>query len=180
MTDSLITGFEGHAPALADDVFAAPGAVVLGRVRAGKGSSIWFTSVLRADNDDIVLGADCNVQDGCVLHADAGFPVVLGDRVSLGHGTIVHGARVDDDVLIGMRAVVLNGAHVGSWSLIAAGAVVAPGTEIPPGSLVAGVPGKVVRPTSEAERATIARTPRSYRDKAQRHRAALPAARFQT
>ncbi len=169
----LVAAIEGREPEIAGDVWIAPSAVVVGHVVIGPGSSVWYGSVLRGDDDDIVLGTDCNVQDGCVLHADKGLPTVLGDRVSLGHGAIVHGARIDDDVLVGMHATVLNGAHVGSNSLIAAGAVVTPGTRVPPGSLVAGVPGKVVRPAGDSERAMIARTPGSYKAKAQRHRASL-------
>lgn len=172
-TPPLIAALDDAVPELAEDTFVAPGAVLVGHVVLGHGSSVWYGSVLRGDDDRIVLGERCNVQDACVLHADHGFPAVLGDRVSLGHGAIVHGATIDDDVLIGMRAVVLNGARVGSQSLVAAGAVVRPGFEVPPGSLVAGVPARVVRPTTEEERATIARTPESYYRKAARHRAAL-------
>jgi carbonic anhydrase/acetyltransferase-like protein (isoleucine patch superfamily) len=148
--------------------------MVVGRVRIGRDTSIWYGSVLRGDDAEIVLGERCNVQDACVLHADPGYPAVLGERVSLGHGAIVHGARIDDDVLVGMRAVVLNGAHVGRGSLIAAGAVVRPGSRIPPESLVAGVPAQVRRPVTEAERETISRTPDSYRRKAALHRDAVP------
>lgn len=173
MQQPLITALDGREPDVAADTFIAPGTVLIGRVVVGAGSSVWYGSVLRGDDDDIVLGEDCNVQDACVLHADEGFPAVLGNRVSLGHGATVHGARIDDDVLIGMRAVVLNGAHVGSQCLVAAGAVVTPRMQVPPGSLVAGVPATVVRETREAERAMIARTPQSYRRKAARHRAAL-------
>lgn len=175
MIDALITGFEGHEPKVAPDAFVAPTAVLIGRVRLGARSNVWYGSVLRGDDDNIVLGEDCNVQDACVLHADADYPVLLGDRVSLGHGAIVHGCSIDDDVLIGIRAVVLNDCHIGSWSLVAAGAVVTPGTKVPEGSLVAGVPAKVMRPVGHKEKDMIASTPRSYVEKLQEHRAILEA-----
>ena len=162
-----------YAPRVAPDAFLAPTGVVAGRVWIGAGSSIWYGSVLRAEDEQVVLGAECNVQDGCVLHADPGFPCVLGDRVSLGHRAVVHGARLADDVLIGMGAVVLNGVHVGSWSLVAAGAVVRPGLAVPEGVLVAGVPARVVRPVSDDERALIKHTAATYRHKAALHREGL-------
>lgn len=132
-----------HEPEVDEAAFIAPGAVVVGRVRIGQGSSIWYGCVLRGDDEEIVIGKECNVQDGSILHADPGEPTVLGDRVSLGHGAIVHGATVEDEVLIGMRAVVLNRVRVGTGSLVAAGAIVRPGTQIPPNSFVAGVPATV-------------------------------------
>lgn len=168
--EALVYGLDEHLPALAPDVFVAPSAVVIGRVRIGRGSSVWYGSVLRGDEDDIVLGEETNVQDGCVLHADAGYPAVLGDRVTVGHRAVVHGARIDDDVLVGMGAVLLNGVRVGSHSVVAAGAVVTSGTEVPPGSLVAGVPGKVRRETGQEEREMIARASAAYVRRADRHR----------
>lgn len=143
MTKPMIRSLEGHTPEIADGVFVAPGAVVLGRVRIGPGSSVWYGCVLRAEAEEIRIGEDCNVQDGSIMHADPGDPTVLGDRVTVGHGAIVHGATIDDDVLIGMRSVVLNGAKIGSGSLVAAGAVVRPGTEAGPGSFLVGVPARV-------------------------------------
>jgi len=140
---SWVRAIAGQTPDVAAAAFIAPGALILGRVRVGRGSSIWYGCVLRGDDDDIVIGEDCNIQDGTIMHADPGEPTVLGDRVSVGHGAIVHGARLADDVLVGMRAVVLNRVTVGRGTLIAAGAVVRPGTEIPPDSFVAGVPAKV-------------------------------------
>src|SRR5688500_15169659 len=116
--------------------FIAPGAVVLGDVTVGPRSSVWFQAVLRGDVEKIIVGAETNIQDGCVLHADPGFPCMLGDRVTLGHGAIVHGATVEDDVMIGMRAVVMTGARIGAGSIVAVGAVVLEGMEIPPGSVV--------------------------------------------
>lgn len=136
---------------IAPGVWIAPGAVVLGDVTIGEASSVWFNAVVRGDTEQIVIGRQTNVQDLCMLHADPGQPCQLGDRVTLGHGAIVHGAIVEDDCLIGMRAVVMNGARIGAGSIVGVGAVVTEGTLIPPRSLVLGLPGKVVRPTDERD-----------------------------
>ena len=128
-------------------------AYVGGTVTIGPDSSVWPMAVLRGDEGTITIGARCNVQDGCVLHAEPEFPVILGDDCTLGHGAIVHGARLEDQVLIGMGAIVLNGAHIGTGSIVAAGALVTEGRKVPPGSLVTGVPGTIrpLRP-EQAER----------------------------
>jgi carbonic anhydrase/acetyltransferase-like protein (isoleucine patch superfamily) len=173
----LIYAIHGHTPDVAQAAFIAPGAVLIGAVTLGTGTSVWFGCVLRADGGSITVGRDVNIQDGSILHADPGFPATLGDRVSLGHGAIVHGATVEDDVLIGMRATVLNGARIGAGSLVAAGALVRPGTIVPPGSLVAGVPAVVRRPVSAEDTAMIERTTPSYLRHAEAHRAALEAHR---
>lgn len=165
-----IASVNGKEPVIADDAFITPSAVVVGEIEIGSGSSVWYGSVLRADDAPVRIGADCNVQDACVLHADPGYPLLIGDRVSLGHGAIVHGATLEDDVLIGMNAVVLNGARIGSGSVVAAGAVVTPGTNVPPRSLVAGVPGKVRREATEADREMIAGTTAAYKKKSGQHR----------
>ncbi len=135
--------------------FVAPGAVVLGDVTIGEGASVWFGAVIRGDTERIVIGSQTNVQDLCVIHADAGLPCVIGQRVTLGHAAIVHGATVDDDVMIGIRATVLNGAHIGSGSIVAAGTVVPEGMIVPPNSLVMGLPAKIRGETTDAHRARI-------------------------
>ena len=175
MTTPLLLPYEGHVPAIDPAAFVAHGCTLVGRVRLESGASVWYGSILRGDNDDIVIGPDTNVQDGCILHTDAGRVLRLGARVTVGHGAIVHGAEVADDALIGMRAVLLNGARVGRWALVAAGALVTPGTEVPAGTLVAGVPAKPIRDVTDAERQMIERTARSYREKSDKHRAALAA-----
>lgn len=161
---------DGHQPKIASDAFIAPGVTVLGRVEVGARSSIWYGSVVRGDDEDIVIGEDCNVQDLCMLHADPGFPTKLGNEVSVGHRAIVHGASVEDNVLIGMGAILLNGVRVGSGSVVAAGAVITPGTEIPEKSLVAGLPAKVVRPVREADTEMIRHASDSYVRKSSLHR----------
>lgn len=143
----------------------APNATVVGDVTIGAESSVWYGAVVRGDSEQVRIGCQTNVQDLCVLHADPGFPCRLGDRVSLGHAAIVHGAIVEDDVMIGMRAVVMNGARIGRGSLVAVGAVVTEGTVIPPGSLVLGVPGKVLREVREQDRQRIQRAAEHYVDR---------------
>jgi len=141
-----------HRPELvAASAYIAPSAKVLGDVTIGERSSIWFGAVIRGDTAPIRIGAGTNVQDGSILHADAGFPCTIGDRVTLGHGAIVHGAIVEDDCLIGMRAVVMNGARIGRGSLVAVGSLVTEGTQVPPGSVVMGQPAKVKRELTERD-----------------------------
>jgi carbonic anhydrase/acetyltransferase-like protein (isoleucine patch superfamily) len=162
----------GAVPDIHPEAYIAPGAVVVGRVRVGRASSIWYGSVLRGDDERIEIGEECNVQDLCCLHADAGEPAILEHRVSLGHKAMVHGAYVETGALIGIGAIVLGGARVGAGSLVAAGALIGPGKKIPAGVLVAGVPGKVVRDLTDADRAVFAHTPDNYMAKALRHRTA--------
>jgi carbonic anhydrase/acetyltransferase-like protein (isoleucine patch superfamily) len=143
-------------------VFLARGAVVLGDVTIGEQSSVWFNAVVRGDTEAICIGRRTNIQDGCILHADPGFPCTVGDEVTVGHGAIVHGATVGNRILIGMRAVVMNGAEVGDESVVGVGAVVTEGTKIPPGSLVLGMPGKVVRPVTPEDLARIRHAAEHY------------------
>lgn len=147
----------------------APNATVVGGVTIGWESSIWYGAVIRADSAPIRIGNQTNVQDNCVLHADPGFPLTIGNNTTLGHGAVCHGATIGDGVLVGMGAVVMNGATIGDGSLIAAGAVVLEGSDIPPRSLVAGVPAKVIRPVSDAEAAALLENARKYTALAQRH-----------
>ena len=141
------------APRVAADAFIAPGGVVVGAVTLGDRSSVWYNAVLRADYNDstIVVGARSNLQDGVAVHVDSHNSTTIGDGVSVGHNAVVHACTIGDDVLIGMGAVILTGAVIGAGSLVAAGTVVLEGTVIPPRSLVAGVPGKVRRQTTEDE-----------------------------
>lgn len=150
--------------------FIHPAAHVLGNVTLGARVSIWPTAVLRADSDSITIGDDSNVQDGTVIHVDPGVRTTIGKRVAIGHRAIVHGSTIEDDCLIGMGAILLNGCHVGAGSLIAAGAVCTEGMQIPPRSLVMGVPAKVRREVSDAERERIAHTVSAYVELQERHR----------
>lgn len=150
--------------------FIAAGAIVLGDVHIGPGSSIWYNSVVRGDTDRITIGENTNIQDLTMIHADPGVPCTVGDRVTVGHRVILHGCTIEDDCLIGMGAIILNRARVGRGSIVGAGAVILEGTEIPPGSLVVGVPAKVVRAVDEATAARLEHGWQHYVDQARRHR----------
>jgi carbonic anhydrase/acetyltransferase-like protein (isoleucine patch superfamily) len=144
------------------EVFIAENATVRGDVNLGKEVSIWFGAVLRADKDRIVIGDRSNIQDNAVLHTSTGHPVLMGSDVSVGHGAILHGCSIANRVLVGMGAIVLNGARIGEDSLLGAGTVVTEGTVIPPGSVVVGVPGKVVKAVSPVQRSHIIENARNY------------------
>ena len=162
MADNYIAELPFGAPKIDDDAFVAPTAVVVGAVTMGARSSIWYGAVARADAEVIEIGADSNIQDGCTLHSDPGFPLVVGERVSVGHRVVLHGAHIDDDVLVGMGSVVMNGAHIGSGSIVAAGAVVTQGKVFPPRSLIAGVPAKVMREATEDDQLHIQYNAKAY------------------
>ncbi|NWF30369.1 gamma carbonic anhydrase family protein [Streptomyces sp. PKU-EA00015] len=169
---ALIAGVGGKEPNVDPDAFTAPTSVVMGEVTLAAGASVWYQSVLRGDGGPIVIGAQSNIQDNCTVHVDPGFPVTVGERVSVGHNAVLHGCTVEDDVLVGMGATVLNGAHIGAGSLIAAQALVPQGMRVPPGSLVAGVPAKVRRELTDEEREGIKVNAAVYVDLAKEHRAA--------
>jgi carbonic anhydrase/acetyltransferase-like protein (isoleucine patch superfamily) len=140
---------------LGDPVFIAETAVVLGRVTCGDYVSIWYNTVLRADLEPITIGDRSNIQDNSVIHVDPGLPAVIGRNVTVGHGAIIHACTIGDSSLIGMGATVLSGARIGSHCIIGAGCVVPEGMKVPDGSLVLGVPGKIRREVTEAERVRI-------------------------
>ena len=142
-------------PSLGKDVYIARGAVVLGDVTLGRQSSVWYNAVLRGDINRIVVGHHTNIQDNAVLHLADDFPCEVGNYVTIGHGAIVHACKVGDEVLVGMGATILDGAVIGRQSLIGARALVTQGTEIPPGSLVLGAPAKVVRRLAKPERVKL-------------------------
>jgi carbonic anhydrase/acetyltransferase-like protein (isoleucine patch superfamily) len=153
-----------------DRAYIHPSAVVCGDVTLGAHASVWATAVVRGDSAPIVIGAGTNVQDGTVIHVDAGVPCAIGARVAIGHRAIVHGATIEDDCLIAMGAILLNRVRVGSGSIVGAGAHSPEGMVVPPNSLVLGLPGRVVRETTPAERDRIARTVESYLAMQERHR----------
>jgi carbonic anhydrase/acetyltransferase-like protein (isoleucine patch superfamily) len=158
------------APKIDDEAFVAPTAVVVGAVTMGAESSIWYGAVARADHETIEIGERSNVQDCSTLHSDPGSPLIIGRGVTVGHNVVLHGARIDDDVLVGMGSVVMNGAHIGSGSIVAAGAVVTQGKEFPPRSVIAGIPAKVVRQATDDDLAHIQGNAAAYYER-------LPAAR---
>ena len=145
-------------------------AYLSGQITLGPRVSIWPFVSIRGDNDVVTIDEDTNVQDGCVIHVDDGVPCHIGKRVGIGHRAIVHGAVVEDDVLIGMGAILLNGVRVGSGSIIGAGAVVREGMHVPANSLVLGVPGRVMRETTMQERDRISRTVTNYVEMQERYR----------
>lgn len=160
------------APRIDPLAWAAPSAEILGDVVLRAGSSVWYSAVLRADFDPIVLGERSNLQDGVVVHTDPSHPTTIGAGVSVGHRAVLHGCTIEDDCLIGMGSIVLNGARIGTGSLVAAGAVVPEGAVIPPRSLVAGVPGKVRREIDDDGLTRIRRNAEVYVGLAELHRAA--------
>jgi carbonic anhydrase/acetyltransferase-like protein (isoleucine patch superfamily) len=151
--------------------FVAPGASVMGDVTLEADTSVWYQAVLRGDLAPIVVGAESNIQDGTIVHVDAGLPCTVGRRVGVGHRAILHGCVVEDECLIGMGSVLLNGVRVGSGSVVAAGAVIPEGIIVPPGSLVMGVPGRIVRQVDAALRERISSTWTHYVELARAHRA---------
>jgi len=153
---SALQSINGTTPILGERVFIADGARVIGACRLGDDVSIWYNAVLRGDLEPIVIGARSNVQDGAVLHTDAGLPCRIGSDVTVGHGAIVHGAQVGDGALIGMGAIVLSGAVIGERALVAAGSLVPEGREIPAGWLAMGSPAKPVRPLTDDDFARMA------------------------
>ncbi|WP_392668753.1 gamma carbonic anhydrase family protein [Streptomyces sp. LN785] len=169
---ALITGMGGREPDIDAEAFTAPTSVVIGEVTLGPGSSVWYQTVLRADCAPIAIGTDSNIQDNCTVHADPGFPVAVGERVSVGHNAVLHGCTIEDDVLVGMGATVLNGAHIGAGSLVAAQALVPQGMRVPPGSLVAGVPAKVKRELTAEELEGVKFNAVGYVELAKAHRQA--------
>ena len=150
--------------------YIAQGAVVIGNVRLGKESSVWCNSVIRGDIAPVRIGEQTNIQDISVVHVDEGLPCDIGNRVSVGHRTILHGCTVEDDCLIGMGSILLNGVHVGAGSVVGAGAVILQNTKVPPGSLVLGFPAKVVRTVDNALRSQIESTWKHYLKEAHNHR----------
>lgn len=142
--------------------FIHPLAFVCGKVTLKHRASVWPFVVIRGDTESVEVGEDSNIQDGTVVHADRGFPTIIGDRVGIGHRAIIHGAIIEPDSLVGMGAILLNGVRVGTGSIVAAGAVCKEGMQIPPNSMVMGIPGKVVRETTTLERERIRDTVDSY------------------
>lgn len=165
--------YRGQLPRLAEDVFVAPDAYLIGDVEAEPGANVWFSCVLRGDVGPIRLGRGANVQDHSILHSNADQPTILGDFTVLGHRAVVHAAVLEDHVMVAIGASVLSGARVGSGSIVAAHAVVTEGSQIPPRSLVIGVPGKVVRTLSDQDYERIVRTQERYAALAREYREAL-------
>ena len=158
-----VYSLNGIAPVLAEAHYIAPGAQVIGNVHLHQGASVWFNAVLRGDNEPIVIGPGSNIQDCCVCHVDPGFPLTLGEDVTVGHSAVLHGCTIGDGSLIGMGAMVLNGARIGKGCLIGAKALITEGKEIPDHSMVLGAPGKIVRTLDAEAVARLRLTAESYK-----------------
>jgi carbonic anhydrase/acetyltransferase-like protein (isoleucine patch superfamily) len=161
------------APTLDAGAWAAPSADLIGDVRLGNRSSVWFGAVIRADNTPIIIGEESNIQDGAVGHSDPGAPLTIGTRVTVGHQAILHGCTIGDGALIGMGSRVLNGAVIGDQCLVGAGALVTAGKSFEAGMLIVGSPARALRPLTEQERAMIEMSAAQYAKKAAHYAAAL-------
>lgn len=162
-----------HCPEIATTAFVAPEAVLIGQVLLAERSSVWFGAVIRGDNEPIVIGAASNVQEGAVLHADPGFPLTVGEGVTVGHQAMLHGCTIGEGSLIGIQAVVLNGAVIGKHCLVGAGAIVTERKVFPDRSLILGAPAKVVRELTDADVASLARSAADYAGRAATYRTEL-------
>jgi len=163
-------------PVVEEGAWVAPGVVLMGRVTVKRGASIWYGCVVRSDmtGAEIVIGEDTNIQDGTTVHVDEDIPCRIGARVSVGHGAILHACTVEDDALIAMGAILLNGVRVGKGSIVAAGAVVPEGMDVPPGVVVSGVPAKIRREATDADRARLDKGWRAYAALRDLHKSGTP------
>ena len=160
-------------PCVAPSAWVADSAEVIGRVTLCEDVSVWFNAVLRGDSDTLTVGAGSNIQDGSVLHADTGFPLQIGERVTVGHQVMLHGCVIGDESLIGIGAVVLNGARIGRNCIVGAGALVTEGKSFPDGSLIVGSPAKVVRELTPEQIAGLKASAAHYVNNGRRYRAGL-------
>ena len=166
----MIKAINGQMPNIAEDCFVAENATVIGDVTLCEEASIWYGAVVRGDADRIFIGRGSNVQDCAVLHTDKGFTLTLGEKVTIGHSAVVHGAEVEDNVIVGMHATLLNGCKIGKNSIIGAGALVREGQVIPENSLVVGCPAKILRQVSEEQIADNIWNADHYIELAQKHK----------
>ncbi len=166
----MLIAYRGIMPKVHESVYIAEGAKLIGDVTLGENSSIWFNAVLRGDLAPIVIGRDCNIQDGTIGHVNADQPLIVEDGVSVGHGAIIHGCRIGSGTLIGMGAIVLNGADIGEYALVGAGAIVTEKKTIPPYTLSLGSPARVVRELNDQDLQRMRRTTESYVTKGKEYR----------
>jgi len=164
---------EDLIPQLAEGAWVADSAQVIGKVVLEEDASVWFGTILRGDTEELRIGRGSNIQDGCVIHADRGFPIRIGCNVTVGHHAMLHGCTVGDNSLIGIKAVVLNGAKIGKNCLVGAGALVTEGKEFPDGSLIIGSPAKAVRQLTPEQIAGLERSARHYVENARRFKSGL-------
>jgi len=168
-----IYSYDEHSPEIDPSAYVAESADVIGKVALHENSSVWYQAVLRGDNELIDVGAGSNIQEGAVLHTDIGFPLSIGENVTIGHQAMLHGCTVGAGSLIGIQAVVLNGAVIGKNCLVGAGALVTEGKVFPDNSLIIGAPAKVARTFTDEDVARFHRNARDYVTRAQKHKATL-------
>lgn len=166
----MIRTYRGIAPKVALSAYVDPSAQVIGEVTIGERSSVWPNASLRGDTGPIRVGSETSIQDNCVLHMDTGFPLTVGDRVTVGHSVTLHGCTIEDDTLIGIGSTILNGARIGKGSVVAAGSLVPEGIEVPPSTLVMGVPAKPRRAVTPEEQARFGEGVAHYVEKARLYR----------
>lgn len=166
----MIIELNGLKPKVSPTSFVGEGAIIIGEVTIQENASIWYNAVVRADLAPIFIGEGSNIQDNATVHVEIGKSAIVGKNVTVGHNAIVHACTIEDNVLIGMGAIILNGAHIGRNCLIGAGAIVTENKEIPEGSLVIGTPGKIVRQLTGEEIESIQRSAVHYQDQAKLHK----------
>ena len=168
-----ILPYKGIVPTIEENVFIAPGAMVIGNVTLREGASVWYNTVIRADTAPIVIGRRTNIQDNCTLHVDEDAPLTIGDECTIGHGSIIHGATLGDQVLVGMKAVVLSHAHIASRTIVGACALVGEHKDIPGGVLMLGIPAKYTRGLTEAELENLVTSAEEYYERALQHKKSI-------
>jgi carbonic anhydrase/acetyltransferase-like protein (isoleucine patch superfamily) len=168
-----ILSYKGVMPTIEENVFIAPGAMVIGDVTIREGASVWYNAVIRADTAPIVIGHRTNIQDNCTLHVDVGAPLTIGDECTIGHGAVIHGATLGDRVLIGMKAVVLSHARIGPRTIVGACSLVGEHKDIPEGVLMLGIPARYARALTERELEHIVTSAEGYYERAQEHKKSI-------
>jgi carbonic anhydrase/acetyltransferase-like protein (isoleucine patch superfamily) len=169
----MIRSFRGITPSVAASAYIDPSAQVIGDVAVGERSSVWPFTALRGDIEPIRVGEETNIQENSVIHTDKGFPAIIGSRVSVGHGAVVHGCTIEDECLIGIGAIVLTGARIGRGAVVAAGSLVPEGMQVPPDTVVMGTPAKPRRPVNEEEKARFRAGVANYAERAKLFREEL-------
>ena len=166
----MIKEFEGIMPEIDESVFVAESADIIGDVKIGKNSSVWYNTVLRGDEHAIRIGENTNIQDGTVVHVGLDVDTVIGDNVTVGHNALVHGCKIGNNSLVGMGAIVLNGAEIGEFCMRGAGALVTQNKKFPDGMLIIGSPAKAVRELTEEEKQSLIKSADDYCANAQKHK----------
>lgn len=165
----MIKKFEGIEPQIEESVFVAESADIIGRVKIGKGSSIWYNTVLRGDENSIIIGENTNIQDGTIVHVGWDRDTIIGNNVTVGHKAIIHGCKIGEYSLVGMGSIVLDGAEIGEYTMIGAGSLVTK-KKFPPGVLLLGSPAKVIRELTDEEKNSLKTSAQHYVETAKKHK----------